>query len=118
MKLLLLLFCYHLLLGLAGAGAGAEQHKYCVSDSPLDTPYFSPFYKTVRPAVGCVRAAGSGDLTEVHVIRLSQPVEDVFLYVTGGYHQHSIINMPTIYHVDTVTVKCLSTISTRIKCLC
>ena len=80
-----LIFSYHILLGLGQVlGFGVvEHHKYCVSDSPLDTPYFVPFYKTVRPALGCARALEDHEKTEVHVVRLNQPEDDVFLYVTG-----------------------------------
>lgn len=79
-----LLITYHLLLGLVLSAAGTiEDHKYCVSDSPLYTPYFIPFYKTVQPALGCVSRPSSRDKTEVHVVRLAQPAKDVFIYVTG-----------------------------------
>ena len=78
-----LIFCYHILLGLGQGFETVEHAKYCVSDSPLDTPYFVPFYKTVRPALGCARAPENHEKTEVHVVRLNQPEDDVFLYVTG-----------------------------------
>ena len=78
-----LIFCYHILLGLGQGFETVEHAKYCVSDSPLDTPYFVPFYKTVRPALGCARAPEDHEKTEVHVVRLNQPEDDVFLYVTG-----------------------------------
>ena len=40
-----LIFCYHILLGLGLGFETVEHAKYCVSDSPLDTRYFVPFYK-------------------------------------------------------------------------
>ena len=81
-----MIFSYHLLLGLPmlTPGQGVGEHKYCVSDNPLDTPYFIPFYKTVKPALGCTRYPTEHDKTEVHVIRLDQPDDDVFIYVTGN----------------------------------
>lgn len=82
-----LIFCYHILLGLGQGFETVEHAKYCVSDSPLDTPYFVPFYKTVRPALGCARAPENHEKTEVHVVRLNQPEDDVFLYVTGSNNQ-------------------------------
>ena len=88
-----MIFSYHILLGLAwlptpGQGVGHD-HAYCVSDNPLDTPYFIPFYKTVKPALGCARSPTEHDKTEVHVIRLDQPDDDVFIYVTGNVNNSS-----------------------------
>lgn len=77
-----MIITYHILLGLAGLTSGAGLS--CGSDTPLDTPYFSPFYKRVRQATGCSRAATETEEQEVHVIRLDQPADNVFLYVTGS----------------------------------
>ena len=79
-----LIFTYHILLGLPLLSQGSENQNYCVSDKPLDTPYFIPFYKQVRPALGCVSPPSQHDSSEVHVVRVNQPVDtNVFLYVTG-----------------------------------
>ena len=81
-----MIITYHILLGLTGLSSGLS----CDGDDPLDTPYFSPFYKRVRPATGCSRAATDTEEQEVHVIRLDQPAENVFLYVTGSTNRSSL----------------------------
>ena len=78
-----MIITYHILLGLPLYSFGLSAGLYCGSDTPLDTPYFSPFYKTVREATGCSRAVTDSEDQEVHVVRLDQPAENVFLYVTG-----------------------------------
>ena len=83
-----LIFSYHILLGLpvlSEGNQGIQKQKYCVSDRPLDTPYFIPFYKTLRPALGCERGRTENETREVHVVRVDQLVDNhVFLYVTGN----------------------------------
>ena len=92
-----MIFSYHLLLGLPWVTVGQvgqqEDHKYCVSDHPLDTPYFTPFYKTVKPALGCSRSPTEQDKTEVHVVRLDQPENDVFIYVTGNVNKNNVLHI-------------------------
>ena len=78
-----MIISYHILLGLPWSSLALSAGLQCGSDTPLDTPYFSPFYKTLRPATGCSRAVGDSEDVEVHVVRLDQPAENVFLYVTG-----------------------------------
>ena len=78
-----MIISYHILLGLPLYSSGLSSGLSCGSDTPLDTPYFSPFYKTVREATGCSRAVTDSEDQEVHVVRLDQPAENVFLYVTG-----------------------------------
>ena len=78
-----MIISYHILLGLPLYTSGLSAGLYCGSDTPLDTPYFSPFYKTLREATGCTRAVTDSEDQEVHVVRLDQPAENVFLYVTG-----------------------------------
>ena len=78
-----MIISYHILLGLPLYSFGLSAGLYCGSDTPLDTPYFSPFYKTIREATGCSRAVTDSEDQEVHVVRLDQPAENVFLYVTG-----------------------------------
>ena len=78
-----MIISYHILLGLPLYSYGLSTGLYCGSDTPLDTPYFSPFYKTVREATGCSRAVNDSEDQEVHVVRLDQPAENVFLYVKG-----------------------------------
>ena len=97
-----MIISYHILLGLPLYSSGLAAGLNCGSDTPLDTPYFSPFYKTVREARGCSRAVTDSEDREVHVVRLGQPAENVFLYVTGkaslppsgeGYHCNIIITV-------------------------
>ena len=81
-----MIITYHILLGLPGLSSGLS----CGSDTPLHTRYFSPFYKRVRQATGCSRATTDTEEQEVHVIRLDQPAENVFLYVTGETNRSSL----------------------------
>ena len=78
-----MIISYHILLGLPLVTSGLSTGLDCGSDTPIDTRYFSPFYKTVREATGCSRAVTDAEDREVHVVRLNQPAENVFLYATG-----------------------------------
>ena len=76
------LSCAALLLWAAPLPASpALLERYCGSDTPLDTPYFLPFQKTVEAANGCASPITAAQKTEVHVLRVSRPAPEVSLHV-------------------------------------
>jgi hypothetical protein len=79
---LLHLLC--LLLGPAPALL-AQAGPYCGSDTPLSTPYFAPFHKRPEAAVGCQAASPAGAARQVHVLRLTGRLPEVFLDVSGEW---------------------------------
>lgn len=100
----ILLGCiFHLLCSVSWCLARLEQ-KYCVSDTPLDTPYFIPFHKTAQPALGCTTNLANTHDTEVHVLRLRQADRDVVLHVSGSRdHKLALVlatSHPVTWHLS------------------
>jgi hypothetical protein len=79
-----------LLLLLSPTMAAADNnHRYCGSDTPLDTPYFAPFQQTAVEAVGCQEWPPSPPAAPsyvTHVIRLEDPPPEVSLHIAGKMH--------------------------------
>jgi len=74
--------------------------------SQIDTPYFIPFNKTVKPARGCVTPLNAGQNTQVHVLLLDQADEHVYLHINGSDDQHLALVLSTpdrevVWHLTT-----------------
>jgi len=69
-------------------GTSASAERYCVSDTPLDTPYFAPFQQTREEAVGCWAAPPPGSGDHAHILRVEEvPGQEVTVHILGEEHQ-------------------------------
>jgi len=77
--------------------------EYCGGDAPLSTPYLAAFHKREESALGCQAPSPSDAETQVHVLRLTSKLPEVFLDVAGSQASSLVLMsaVETTWHLAT-----------------
>jgi hypothetical protein len=77
--------------------------EYCGGDAPLTTPYLAAFHKREEVALGCQADSPSDAVTQVHVVRLTGRLPEVFLNVAGEQASSLVLMsaVETTWHLAT-----------------
>jgi len=86
--------------------------EYCGGDAPLSTPYLAAFHKREEVALGCQADSPSDAVSQVHVVRLTGRLPEVFLNVAGSQASSLVLMsaVETTWHLATSSASTLPTI--------
>jgi len=86
--------------------------EYCGGDAPLSTPYLAAFHKREEVALGCQADSPTDAVTQVHVVRLTGRLPEVFLNVAGEQASSLVLMsaVETTWHLATSSASALPTI--------
>jgi len=107
----LLLLAAHLVDGLV-TRIQDRDGEYCGGDAPLSTPYLAAFHKREVVALGCQAESPLDAVTQVHVVRLTGRLSEVFLNVEGSKASSLVLMsaVETTWHLATSSSSTLPTI--------